>query len=100
MTFRLSFGAEPKLMFTFLRTYENIGSAILELNGNRFAVQGLDTTNKVSQSHTLWFDAKQDVHQAHEGMMFGFGVAPHSRDLALNVSAPGAKFKIISVISC
>eukprot|EP00408_Alexandrium_pacificum_P068805 CAMPEP_0171180324 /NCGR_PEP_ID=MMETSP0790-20130122/13699_1 /TAXON_ID=2925 /ORGANISM="Alexandrium catenella, Strain OF101" /LENGTH=325 /DNA_ID=CAMNT_0011645255 /DNA_START=180 /DNA_END=1157 /DNA_ORIENTATION=- len=102
MSFRLSFGAEPKLLFTFLRTYENVGSAVLRFGGygKGFAVEGLDTTHNVSQSYTLWFNAKTHMRQKWVNGVHGFNVAPYSQDLMLQVTAPGAKFKIISMVSC
>mmetsp|Transcript_120490 Transcript_120490/g.292407 ORF Transcript_120490/g.292407 Transcript_120490/m.292407 type:complete len:526 (+) Transcript_120490:31-1608(+) len=102
LKFRLDFGEEPKLLFTFLRTYNNIGSAKLEMNGRSAFVQGLDTTHNVSQSHTQWFMASVGISQPTlgEGGLSGFQVAPNSKNVVLTVTAPGAKFKILSVVSC
>lgn len=124
LRFDLAFGASPRVVLTFLRSYEELGSVevgfagpvgVGETNPNRIAgssyeIDGIwpegtmppGNAGKVSQVHSLAFNVQQtEVQQRHgDAAMVGFGIKPFShRGMVVKVKRPG-KFKILSIVSC
>jgi hypothetical protein len=127
LRFGLTFGASPRVVFTFLRSYEQLGSVTVgfaaaagdeagkqqsrnKVAGAVYEIDGIwpegtmppGDGGRVSQVHSLALNVQQaEVQQRHgDAAMVGFGVQPFShRSLLVRLNQPG-KFKILSVVSC
>jgi hypothetical protein len=110
--FKLDFGTTPKVIITFLRSYEKMGSIILSMNGISIKLSGLyaDPNVKVSQNaiYTISVPVGSKVTQvgAGEHGMNSFGITPESQGVLRFQVDPGtskngwSKFKIVSIIAC
>ena len=95
--FNLTFGRHPSLTLTYLRSYEGVGPADVELNGVTHRLEP-SWAARASMSEALFMQAGWQDRST-----FGaFSVRPHAT-LPLTVryrGAANAKFKVLSVTSC
>merc|ERR1711983_411521 len=78
LRFPLEFGAHPTLTVTFLRSYQNISNMHLQINGRKVLLSSR-IKDRVSQSHTVFFNARHWEYISDEGNLHGLGIAPYSR---------------------
>ena len=108
MTFRVKFGDVPSLSITYLRSYDGMADATVQLNSHQITLHGSwsrkASTSQVFTSHAysnyVQLPTKGDDSE-HYGMI-GFSVLPHStHDVKItNIGGSGRKFKVIQVASC
>lgn len=116
ISFHIKFGQAPRLTVVWLRSYEQLGDAVMVLNGRIVRLPGLYSAADVehglniSQSFMLTFQASHEANQAESfGLtagLVGFGVLPYSEhDLIFSTSIDTlvngcSKFKIIQISTC
>lgn len=107
ISFEVKFGLHPRIVITYLRSYEKIGNATMTLNNRTFTLKGKwdDPTVHVSQSHTAVFQAFHDAFQDDlgENGLIGFNVKPnsaHEVKFQFIPTGPDTKFKLIGVETC
>lgn len=92
LSFNLSFGVRPRLAVVYLRSYEGMGNASLNIDGRRrAALDGLwsdDFKLNVSQSYVAWYTGA------------GFGKLPYSTADMTVTTEYDSKFKLLQVMSC
>ena len=105
MEFELKFGKIPRLVISYLQSYEAIGDAVLSMNG-REAILGGYHDGKTSQTHVAFIYAShQDMQNDMAGRgnigLQGFDIQPETvHTLRIHSSHQNKKIKIISVITC
>eukprot|EP00746_Dinoflagellata_sp_MGD_P039646 gnl/MRDRNA2_/MRDRNA2_195749_c0_seq1.p1 gnl/MRDRNA2_/MRDRNA2_195749_c0~~gnl/MRDRNA2_/MRDRNA2_195749_c0_seq1.p1 ORF type:complete len:562 (-),score=62.98 gnl/MRDRNA2_/MRDRNA2_195749_c0_seq1:25-1680(-) len=114
ISFPVSFGPDPRLAVTYLRSYEGLGRAEIRFDGMQegYTLSGF-WPERASQAYTFVFQkassifkGKQPVQdldfgtEVHLGHDLGFGVMPNSSRIVQFRLAEGPKFKLLSVISC
>jgi hypothetical protein len=121
--FDLTFGNSPRVVISFLRSYEQLGAVTIgfaaagsegdglsAIAGAKYSIDGIwpqgtmppGDGGRVSQVHSLALNVQQaQVQQRHgDAAMVGFGILPFSqRRLLIQLERTG-KFKILSVVSC
>lgn len=111
LTFEVTFGSVPQFTISYLRSYENIGKASLELNGHRIIIDGL-WSKRISTTEVLTSQAYADIlgdnaggvdpnyagDRNHFGII-GFGVLAHSTHKIIFTNL-GQKFKLVSLRAC
>ena len=118
LRFDLEFGASPRVIFSFLRSYEGQGSVELtfetaeDRGGSRkgLVVDGLwpegtmpaGSAGRVSQTHTLALNVQQaEIQQRHgDAGIAGFGIKPHSKATLVVTTKRSGHFRSVSVVSC
>jgi hypothetical protein len=107
ISFNLQFGAAPRFMMTYLRSYERIGRIALAIPtaGFRVVVDAL-WTDRASQSDVLWFGTTEGHDMTISYNTHFVPLRPNSthtleaRLLDTPTRAGGNKFKIMQVVSC
>ena len=111
ISFLLTFGAHPRLIVSFLRSYENLGNALLffdDLPDKIVILDGLVAAQdeRYSQYFAINFEVdRTDCFQQEHGDSgcYGFGIRPFSSHvLKIHAQARGDifKFKIVSIVAC
>lgn len=114
IAFVVSFGALPRLMVTWLRSYEKLGDVDMTLNGRTVRLPGVygsndaDHGNHFSQSFMHTFLVARAEFQTDTGLsgVLGFSVQPNTVHTVTFRTRPeltvggSFKFKIIAVRSC
>ena len=121
--FDLIFGNSPRVVVSFLRSYEKLGAVTIgfaadgadgdrlnTVEGATYSIDGIwpkrtmppGDGGRVSQVHSLALNVQQaQVQQRHgDAAMVGFGVKPFSQRRLLIQLEKSGKFKILSVVSC
>lgn len=101
MYFQVKFGKQPRLMITYLQSYQNIDDATVTINNVSVTLTGR-IDERVSQTKTTFYYADKSQNQRKHGMsgMQGFGVKPNSIHKATIKSVSGGKIKVVSLVSC
>ena len=101
LRFPIQFGREPRLTVTYLKSYEGIGDAILNLNNLNYTLRGHNAEN-VSQLATEFFFASRETHQTDLGDagLMGFAVRPNSEHVVSIIPVERAKFKVSAIRAC
>jgi hypothetical protein len=113
ITFNLTFGETPRLMVTWLKSYEKLGKVRMTLAGKSVELSGrydvtTDHSARVSQAFMHTFQVQKAELQTELGLsgVLGFGVQPHSNHSLLFETLPElavngeSKFKLISISTC
>ena len=123
LAFDLAFGTSPRVVISFLRSYEKLGSVTIgfaadgangdrlnTIDGAKYTIDGIwpqgtmppGDGERVSQVHSLALNVQQtQMQQRHgDGGIVGFGIQPFSQRRLLVQIERGGKFKILSVVSC
>eukprot|EP00747_Dinoflagellata_sp_TGD_P209162 gnl/TRDRNA2_/TRDRNA2_82579_c0_seq1.p1 gnl/TRDRNA2_/TRDRNA2_82579_c0~~gnl/TRDRNA2_/TRDRNA2_82579_c0_seq1.p1 ORF type:complete len:459 (+),score=36.63 gnl/TRDRNA2_/TRDRNA2_82579_c0_seq1:77-1453(+) len=103
--FPIKFGSKPKLLLTYMHSYEKLGDVMVMLNNNSYKIQGTgdiqfdipDKGLRVSQTNTRIWDAANK--RCKLPCQAGFSV-PKNSSFDLVIRSLGRKFKIIEVSSC
>ena len=111
LTFEVTFGSVPQFAISYLRSYENVGKASLELNGRTIIINAL-WSKRISTTEVLTSQAyarvlkaaRGGVHSSNAGDhnsfgIIGFGVKAHSTHKIIFTNL-GPKFKLVSLSSC
>jgi hypothetical protein len=117
LTFTITFGASPRLMVTWLRSYERLGDAELTINGKTLTLPGLYRKRtgteecigcdasalnvNTSQAYLLTLQVQKNIWQPEQGLngLLGAGVASFSTH-AVTLRGRSGKFKLLSIASC
>jgi hypothetical protein len=112
ISFRVTFGASPRLVLTYLRSYEGLACATMQFDdvpGRVVQLDGLHSagsTARVSQAAMVAMDVSHSIFQG-DGLelsgVLGFGILPFSTHTATFRVVPRDginKFKIISLTAC
>jgi hypothetical protein len=108
ISFGVKFGVHPRLMVTYLRSYEKLGDVTMSLNGRSVQLHGLweEPRPHVSQSYLTLFQAFHEAFQTELGDsgLVGFNIQPESHHVVTFSTTQNEgelfKFKIIEVAAC
>jgi hypothetical protein len=84
ITYDVCFGEHPRLMVTWLRSYEGLGNVRMTLNGKNVLLPGLWTSSMdqshVSQAFMHTFQVQRNELQVELGLsgVLGFSIPPHT----------------------
>ena len=121
--FDLTFGNSPRVVISFLRSYEKLGAVKIgfaadgaqgdrlnTVDGAQYSIDGIwpqgtmppGDGGRVSQVHSLALNVQQaEVQQRHgDAAMVGFSIQPFSQRRLLITLERSGKFKLLSVVSC
>lgn len=82
--FDVQFGTTPRLMVVWLKSYKDLGSVLMRLNGLEVTLPGLydpSSGMQVSQNFLQTFQVQRNIFQGSwlEGGLLGFNITQHSR---------------------
>ena len=115
--FKMRFGSEPRLLISYLQSYEGMGEARLTIpsnGGQQYKLEGTHSL-RTSQVRTEFFAAdskgsqatSMSVQEAHlerrplgSAGAHGFGVPAKSTVEGQVELVSGSKFKVVSIVSC
>ena len=117
LSFVASFGSKPRLLLSYLQSYEGMGEATMTIGRVRYALNGTHAL-RTSQVSTEFFLADGTLNQ-HDGIdnvpeahltgrplgnagAFGFGLKPNSSNVPvlIQLSSSVGRFKVVSLVSC
>ena len=117
LSFVASFGSEPRLLLSYLQSYEGMGDAAMTIGRVWYALNGTHAL-RTSQVSTEFFVADGTLNQ-HDGIdnvpeaqltgrplgnagAFGFGLKPNSSNVPVLIQLRSSvgRFKVVSLVSC